>query len=138
MTIRTAKQSDAKSIKDLLSQLGYPDLSEQDIIEKLARHEQPYYRVLVAEEGQIVAFASLHWFEMLHRKGHIGRVTAFCVDEKFRSRGIGQILLKACEDVLKKEGCQRLEVTSNVKRTQAHRFYLKSGYLEDSLRFVKN
>ncbi len=139
MIIREANESDTRSIKRLLEQLGYPDLSEQEVREKIRRHVQPFYHLIVAEmDENVIAFAAVHWFEMLHRKGHIGRITAFCVDENLRSKGIGQQLLRAAEDHLKKHGCTRLEVTSNVKRSQAHRFYLKSGYLEDSLRFVKN
>ena len=139
MTIREAKDVDVKSIKGLLAQLGYPDLTEKEVLEKMTRHTQPFYHLLVTEvDEKVVAFAALHWFEMLHRKGYLGRITAFCVDEKLRSKGIGRHLLKASEDFLRKQGCARLEVISNVKRSQAHRFYLKAGYLEDSLRFVKN
>jgi GNAT superfamily N-acetyltransferase len=139
MIIRDARESDATSIKALLGQLGYPDLSEKEVVQKIAGHSRPFYHMLVAEVGgRPIAFSALHWFEMLHRKGHIGRITAFCVDEKFRSQGIGQQLLKSSEEFLRQQDCARLEVTSNIKRTGAHRFYLKSGFLEDSLRFVKN
>jgi N-acetylglutamate synthase-like GNAT family acetyltransferase len=139
ITIRHAKQSDAVSVQELLCQLGYPDFTLQEVQEKIASHDKAHYRVLVAEvEDRVVGVASLHWFEMLHRKGLLGRITAFCVHEDFRSRGIGQELLKACEVVLRDAGCERLEVTSNLKRAKAHQFYLKSGYLEDSLRFIKN
>lgn len=139
MVIRNATSSDASRLRELISQLGYSDFSEKEVAEKIEKHNQPGYRLLVVEEaGNVIAFASLHWFEMMHRKGFIGRITGFCVDENLRSRGIGQKLLKACEASLKKEGCNRLEVTSNIKRARAHQFYLKAGYLEDSLRFVKN
>ncbi len=139
MVIRNAKLSDAYRLRELISQLGYPDFSEKDAAEKIEKHNQPSYRLLVVEEASnVIAFASLHWFEMVHRKGFIGRITGFCVDESFRSRGVGQELLKACEASLKKEGCNRLEVTSNKKRARAHQFYMKAGYLDDSLRFVKN
>jgi N-acetylglutamate synthase-like GNAT family acetyltransferase len=139
MTIREAKESDVKALQGLLTQLGYPDVTEAEVTDKVNIHTKASYHLMVAEiEGAVIAFAALHWFEMLHRKGYLGRITAFCVDEKLRSKGIGQQLLKAAEDFLRKQDCVRLEVTSNVKRSHAHRFYLKSGYLEDSLRFVKN
>jgi N-acetylglutamate synthase-like GNAT family acetyltransferase len=139
MIIREANALDLKAIKRLLVQLGYPDLSESEVMEKMSVHTKPSYYLMVVEmEGAVIAFAALHWFEMLHRKGTLGRITAFCVDENFRSKGIGQQLLKVAEEHLRKQGCARLEVTSNVRRDRAHQFYLKSGYLEDSLRFVKN
>lgn len=138
MIIRKATPSDASSIQRLLVQLGYPDLSENDVVEKIKLYNQAGYCMLVAEnEKKVVGFISLHWFDLVHWKGKLGRITSFCIDEKFRSKGVGQQLLQACEKLLLNEGCAKIEVTSNVRRTRAHTFYLKSGYVEDSKRFVK-
>jgi hypothetical protein len=45
--------------------------------------------------------------------------------------------LKAGEIILREHGAVKIEVTSNARRAQAHQFYLKAGYTEDSKRFVK-
>ena len=138
MIIRKATTSDASAIQRLLVQLGYPDFSENDVMEKIKLYTQAGYCMLVAEtERQVVGFISLHWFELVHWKGKLGRITSFCIDEKFRSKGVGQQLLQAGEKILFKEESVKIEVTSNARRTQAHSFYLKAGYVEDSRRFVK-
>ena len=138
MTIRQAILSDAKSIQLLLSQLGYPDIDEQTALEKIELHSRTGYRLLVAETNtQVVGFIALHWFELMHWKGKMGRMTAFCVDENFRSQGVGKQLLVASENLLHLQGCAKFEVTSNGRRTRTHGFYLKNGYVEDSKRFVK-
>ncbi len=138
ITVRHARTSDAEKIRSLLGQLGYADFEVADVIAKIKVHEAPDYLIVVAEiEGQVVGFISLHWFDLAHWKGKLGRITSFCVDQDFRSQGVGRQLLTACEEVFRKEGCVKFEVTSNLKRVRAHEFYLKEGYLEDSKRFVK-
>ncbi len=68
----------------------------------------------------------------------MGRITAFCVDEKRRISGIGTELFKAAEEHL--ADCKIIEITSGVRpeRDAAHNFYKKQGYFEYSgKRFVK-
>ena len=94
--------------------------------------------MLVAEhQNEVIAFVSMHGFEFLHAPGKIGRITAFCVEERYRSKGVGAMLLAAAEKYLTEQGCTKLEVTSNLARERTHQFYLQNGYLIDSKRFVK-
>ena len=138
MLIRQAQPPDARSISNLLAQLGYPDIQEEMALEKIKIHTMAGYHMLIAEiDSQVVGFIALHWFELSHWEGRMGRMTAFCIDEKFRSRGIGKKLLDASEKFLHTQGCIKFEVTSNARRTRTHGFYLKNGYQEDSKRFVK-
>jgi GNAT superfamily N-acetyltransferase len=138
MIIRRAKTADAGFIQQLLGQLGYPDLTEGDVIKKIQAYAHDPFSLLVSEiEGRVVGFISLHWFDIFHSPGKIGRITAFCVAEKFRSDGIGSRLLEEAESFFSTKGCTKFEVTSNARRTLAHDFYLKKGYIEDSKRFVK-
>jgi GNAT superfamily N-acetyltransferase len=138
MKIRQAEANDAEKIKGLLTQLGYPDINFESVKLKIEQHTNPDYTLLVAEvEGEVAAFISLHWFELMHWQGKMGRISAFCVDENFRSKGIGKKLLDEAEKLLWSKGCAKIEVTSNARRTRTHEFYLGLGYKEDSRRFVK-
>jgi N-acetylglutamate synthase-like GNAT family acetyltransferase len=138
MNIREAKPTDSPAIQQLLEQLGYPDLSLEDTRRNLENHKRPDYTVLVAEiDGHVVAFISLHCFHLMHGKEKIGRISAFCVEDGFRSKGVGRQLLHAGEEWLFGKGCAKIEVTSNSRRIRAHQFYLTRGYAEDSRRFVK-
>ncbi|MBS1553836.1 MAG: GNAT family N-acetyltransferase [Bacteroidetes bacterium] len=138
MVIRQASLLDVFYIQKLLGQLGYPDASLEMVSQKIQLHEDEDYHLLVAEDqSEVIAFISLHRFEFLHAQGKIGRITAFCVEERYRSKGVGAMLLAAAEKYLTEQGCTKLEVTSNLARERTHQFYLQNGYLIDSKRFVK-
>lgn len=136
--IRHATPADAPAIKNLLIQLGYPQLTVDQTNQKISAYSRENYALLVIEVEQYVAgFISLHMFDIFHSEGKMGRISAFCVDEKYRGKGLGRKLLKAAEDYLIEKGCSKLEVTSNEKRIRTHKFYADCGYIEDSRRFVK-
>jgi GNAT superfamily N-acetyltransferase len=138
MTIRVATRSDSASIKHLLAQLGYPDITLEEAERNIAKHQSEGYACLVAEiDDRVVGFIALHCFDLLHWKEKIGRISSFCVADSYRSKGIGGMLLDAGEEWLIANGCAKIEVTSNARRTRAHQFYLNLGYVEDSRRFVK-
>lgn len=138
MIIRVATPEDCPAILRLLEQLGYPAITLADTRKNLERHLTPGYRVLVAEiDGHVVAFIALHVFHLLHWVEPFGRISSFCVEDGFRSKGVGRQLLHAAEEWLITQGCGKIEVTSNARRIRAHQFYLKLGYTEDSRRFVK-
>lgn len=137
MTVRDATDSDSPAVQRLLDQLGY-DLPLDIVRDNIRAHQEPGYRILVGViDGHVMAFISLHCFKLMHWKEMVGRISAFCVDEGFRSKGVGRQLLHAAEEWMTSCGCAKLEVTSNTRRLRAHEFYLGLGYVEDSRRFVK-
>ena len=138
MVIREATIKDVLSIKELVSQLGYASLNTEELQAKMEQYQKEYYKLLVAEvDSKVVGFISLHWFDLFHSAGKLGRITAFCVEEQFRSQGIGQQLIVEAEHVFRSEGCTKMEVTSNMKRLRTHEFYKMQGYDEESKRFSK-
>lgn len=137
MIIRQGLVSDSPSIDKLLTQLGYPQLPDM-VLEAIETYNKDGYHLLVVEiDSIVVGFASLHWFDMFHARGKMGRITAICVMEESRSKGIGRRLLLASEEFLKSRGCVKVEVTSSVKRILTHEFYLNNGYTIESKRFTK-
>jgi ribosomal protein S18 acetylase RimI-like enzyme len=138
MIIRPGRPEDARSLVDLLEQLGHP-LTEEQVNAKIELFSAPGSRLLVYEMDQrVVGFISLHWFDKFHSLGMTGRITALCVTEKVRDMGIGGMLLTAAEQLLKKHNCREIEVTTNMKRSLTPDFYRKHGYEEHSRHFVKS
>lgn len=138
MIIRQGRLQDSASIRNLLDQLGYPQDSDS-VIKAIENYYEDGYYLLVAEiDDMIVGFSSLHWFDMFHMRGKMGRITAICIQDDLRSKGIGRNLMTASEDFLKSKGCVKVEVTTNVKRTLTQEFYAKNGYEINSKRFIKN
>ena len=138
LIIRDAVESDAVAINSLLVQLGYADIGVETTTRKILDHRRPGYLLLVGEwQGNVIAFIALHWYDLLHYHKKAGRITSFCVDENHRSHGFGLALLTQAERFLFAQGCVRVEVTSNLRRTRAQAFYLDNGYQEVSRHFVK-
>jgi len=139
MLIRRLTSSDATVAAPLMAELGYPTTADAFAERFDALCTSAYNAVLVAEaQGSIVGLVSVHSFEMLHRPGRLGRITALVVASSARGHGVGTRLLKAAEDHLQNCGCTVLEVTSGDQRADAHAFYAARGYHEKRVRFVKN
>jgi len=138
MIIRQASALDARGIYHLLGQLGYPAETDTFVSDKIEQYANDGYCLLVAERSSdVIGFIAMHWSVQFHSSGFSGRVTALCVDDELRGKGIGKKLLAAAEEILFSKGCAKIEVTSNNSRTQTHKFYTDNGYLEDSKKFVK-
>ena len=139
VTIRMLASPDFQEVTALMAELGYPTDAASFAKRAAAVNENPDDGVLVAEDGgKIVGLIALHSFEMLHRPGRLGRITALVVSAAARKRGIGHQLLSAAENHLRAKGCIKLEVTSGEHRPEAHEFYAAHGYAEQRVHFVKN
>jgi len=138
MEIRPATQSDAPALETLVRQLGY-DEHAADIAARLAVLEDAGLVALVAElDGRVVGCLATSIMPVLHRPKPVGRISMMVVEEGLRSQGIGAQLVRAAEDWLKRQGCGLIEVTSNVKREKAHRFYERLGFERTSFRFARD
>jgi GNAT superfamily N-acetyltransferase len=54
-----------------------------------------------------------------------------------RSRGVGQALLAHLGERASEGGCQVLDLDSGVQRADAHRFYMREGFVITSFHFVR-
>ena len=135
--IRPAVADDGAALARLVSQLGY-EAAEVEVLERLSIMGSEGRLVIVAElDGAVVACLSTSVMRVLHRPAPVGRISMMVVDEALRGRGIGALLVKAAEDALAAQGCHMVEVTSHVRRTEAHRFYERLGYERTSVRLAK-
>ncbi len=137
-SVRAARPADAAAVARLLGELGHP-APEDEVrarLEDIARRED--HVVLVAEDAAgVVAAASGFVTPVLHRPGVTGRISVLVVSERARQGGVGSGLLAEMERELAARGATRLELTSNVKRADAHAFYEKRGWTRQGYRFEK-
>jgi predicted N-acetyltransferase YhbS len=138
LAIRDAVESDAPAIARLLTALGHSTTTDI-VAAKWTAWRQEGNSALVAlnEDGAVAAVAVLHRMSVLHRPYPVGRINALIVDESLRGSGIGRSLVEAAERRLAQEGCELMEITSNVRRVDAHAFYDRLGYERSSIRFSK-
>ncbi len=135
--IRAAGPNDSEALARLIGQLGY-DASAGEVAERLAAVHAESRVVLVAEQaGAVIGCLSTSVMRVLHRPAPVGRISMMVVDAAHRSRGVGAELVRAAEAALAAQGCYMVEVTSHLRRTDAHRFYERLGYEKTSVRLAR-
>ncbi|MEO6041981.1 MAG: GNAT family N-acetyltransferase [Croceibacterium sp.] len=135
--IRPAETRDAAALERLIGQLGFV-ATAGDVADRLSALQAEGRAVLVAElAGEVIGCLTTSVMRGLHRPAPVGRISMMVVDEGQRGRGIGAALLRAAEAALAAQGCYMVEVTSNLARTDAHRFYERLGYGRTSVRLAR-
>ena len=140
-SIRLARASDVPELVRLFSELGYeiaPDVLARRWAAFAASGELALVAAADASPNErLLGVATLHATPVLHRAGPVGRVTALVVDATLRGCGIGRALMAAAERWAAERGCVLLEVTSNQRRVDAHKFYEELGFERTSYRFAR-
>jgi GNAT superfamily N-acetyltransferase len=128
---RKAESRDAAELLRLGIQLGY--LNElKDVRERLqALLANPSHTIQVVEDSRdatkLLGFIHLKVHGSLLVDEQV-EVAALVVDEDVRGTGIGKHFMRLAEEWTLKQGLKKIRLTSNVSRTDAHRFYLNAGY----------
>lgn len=80
-------------------------------------------------DGRVVGMAQLNYMRHLSRGGmrrcYIENVF---IAGTFRSQGLGAVLIENCLDMARARGCGLVELLSDNRRTDAHRFYQRLGF----------
>jgi GNAT superfamily N-acetyltransferase len=136
--VRDAALRDARELARLFTELGHA-ATEDDIVSRWnAWHAGGNVGIVVdGAEGELIGAATLHQAAVLHRPKPIGRISALIVDARHRHEGIGRALVDAAEQMFRDAGCGMIEITSHMRRTDAHAFYAHLGYELTSARFMK-
>ena len=135
MTVRSARAEDLPRIVELL-EFGALVEGKEDRDDGAAYasalveiQATPGCDVLVAEaDGEVVGTCQLIVFRHLQaRGGRCAEIESMHVHPDCRSRGIGTELLAVAVDAARRAGCYRIQLTSNRRRQDAHRFYEREG-----------
>ena len=73
---------------------------------------------------QLIVFRHLQ-----HRGGRCAEIESVHVHPDFRGSGIGSALLRDAVERARRLGCYRVQLTSNIVRADAHRFYERLGFV---------
>jgi GNAT superfamily N-acetyltransferase len=139
IVIRLATVEDAERVAALSTQLGYPT-SPEETGRYLAHIEQEPAHVfyVAAQDGWVVGWIHVR-VRALVQVGRAGEIEGLVVDEAYRGRGIGRLLMQQSEQWMRERSCGSVYVRSNITRDEAHRFYEGLGYehTKTSLTFRK-
>jgi len=137
VNIRPALATDASPIAALLGELGYV-ATEAQVRERLTSAQPTPTLNLVAESGgEVIACLNACVMPYFPNGSTLCRIVAMVVAADRRSKGVGAALVEAAAAYAREQGCSALEVTSADRRSDAHRFYQRSGFTRTSLRFVR-
>ncbi|OYD07318.1 GNAT family N-acetyltransferase [Paludifilum halophilum] len=115
-----------------------PYLEEEGYLRLLREMRKEGYRLFALLEGdEIAAVAGVTVWTTFYYGRHVF-VYDLVTQSDRRSRGYGRKLLNHVERWAEERGCERVALSSNQARKEAHRFYEeKMGYRKPSYQFVK-
>ena len=135
LVIRPARRQDLDAIVALY--LGDPlhaareprDIDRTEAFDEIT--SDPREMLLVAERGgRVVGTLQITFLRYLTYAGaRVALVEAVQVAARERGGGIGTEMMRFAIDVAKKRGCNRVQLTSNKARKDAHRFYERLGFV---------
>ena len=131
--IQRANNSEISLAAELVCRL-WPDHSPGDMERELRRlFEKGAAFFLAWEEERAVGFAQCqlrHDYVEGTEHSPVGYLEGIYVDERFRCRGIGKALLKACEEWAGAMGCKEFASDCELTNTQSQRFHAALGFQE--------
>ena len=147
MRIRTATLDDVQQIVEIYNRDPLVGDHQPPFIEIDASYGEAFKRIdedpnqvlLVAEhQGAITGTVQVTCIQyLLGRLIRTAVIEALFVHPDHVNNGIGTSLMKEAEEWAKKNNCYSIRLTSNRKRTGAHRFYEKLNFVDDHLAFKK-
>ncbi|MFB6529124.1 MULTISPECIES: GNAT family N-acetyltransferase [unclassified Streptomyces] len=146
LEIRPATAEDLEAIVAMLADdpLGAQRESPDDLgpylvaFERLANDPQQHLVVAVRED-KVVGTLQLTIIPGLSRRGATRSIIeGVRIHAEERGSGLGTQLIEWAVEESGRQGCRLVQLTSDVTRTDAHRFYERLGFEASHLGFKKN
>lgn len=137
LKIRTARPSDAAGLQALLRQLTAFKTDELGIARNLEKVRKANGGTCVAEMKNIIGCCSWTSIQTLQH-GMIGRISLLLVDQSHRRQGVATAMLDDACAALRKAGCSRIEVMSDIEISNAHNFFRTLKFEQTSYRFARD
>ncbi len=136
VSIRRLSVDDAEAAAELSSQLGYP-CSAGDLRERIEELSRAADRVAFAAvvDGQMVGWIDAAMERHLQASASVV-IGGLVVREDMRGFGVGKRLCVEVEEWARSKSVPLVRVRSQIKREDAHRFYLRDGYSKVKTSFV--
>ncbi|MCL6220479.1 GNAT family N-acetyltransferase [Zunongwangia pacifica] len=138
LKIREAKIDDFDIIFRFINQLKeseFDKATQHQIFSENLKQQNILYFVAEVED-QVIGFVSCHIQSLLHHASKIAEIQEFFIAEDFRRKGYGKIILDHLISVIKALKIPQIELSTNIKRTNTHKFYENYGFKVTSYKFV--
>lgn len=131
--IRKATYSDLDTLTNLALKL-WPDHEEAQLKSDLTDiMNKPDAAFFLAEEGAAIGFAQCqlrHDYVEGTESSPVGYLEGIFVEENHRRKGIARVLLAACQDWAKQQGCKEFSSDCELSNRESLLFHLKLGFIE--------
>lgn len=128
--IRKAVFPDAGAISILSTQLGYsPSVNDTERYFKSYESRSTDVMYVVEDGDEVVAWMQVSDMIRLE-SGRFCEIVGLVVDERYRGKGIGKLLVRTAIEWCRNIGCTKLKVRTNVLRKETHVFYELVGFAE--------
>lgn len=138
----TYRPATAADLPFLIALIAADDVSAVKLDDPAAPNAPPYEQALAAiaadpnqelfiveQDGAAVGTFQLTFIPGLMRKGMWrGLVESVHVSPEHRNKGIGKQMMRWAIERCRERGCGMVQLTSNKKRVDAHRFYRTLGF----------
>jgi len=114
-----------------------PNLSLERYKELLDLMVPHNYSQVAAYEGEECVGVSGYWIAAKLYCGKYIEVDNFVVDEKYRSKGVGKMLLDWMLEEGKRRGCDVAMLDAYVQNFRGHAFYYRQGFIGEGVHYVK-
>ncbi len=139
--IRQITDKDFSRVAELLHQLWPEKKIEYEEMRKVIRKyikESNYEIYGYEEKGALLGIVTVSFRWALFYEGRIATIEELIVDQAHQGRGIGRKLVKFTEDVIiKKKNVGGIELSSDLRRKETHKFWEKCGYPKRAYQFRK-
>ena len=128
--LRPATQYDTDAVYALICELKQAEFDHHAFrVGFNANLRDPNMRYhLALLDGEVVGMIGLHLQFHLHYVNWIGEIQELVIMPQARGLNVGSKLLAWAEEEARQAGAEMTELSTNVKRHDAHRFYLREGY----------
>jgi GNAT superfamily N-acetyltransferase len=139
LTIRRAELADLPAVVRLFAIPDEGNLKDEDPSSPLPScyadalasiAADPRNMLLVAErDGAVIGAFHLTIIQYVaYRGGRVAQIENVIVDPSARGLGVGAAMMAFAVDEARRQGCFRVQLTSNKARVRAHRFYERLGF----------
>ena len=130
--------SEITTIIPLLHQLGTSAISDAVLAERLNEMARQNYECIGVYDSEKLMGACGMWFQTRHYAGKSCEVDHVIIDEGYRGKGLGNLLMDFVYQYAAKKGCQWVELNTYVHNFPSHKFYYNQGFSAKGYHFVKD
>lgn len=137
--IRKLELNDLEEVFELLNELYKNKIEYSLFIEKYKESlkDDKFYGIVAIENNKVVGVLISRLINRLVKKKNILFIDDLIVNEKYRSKGIGKLLIQVAINYATSKDCETVELTSYILNVNAHRFYENNGFEKKLYKFKR-